>query len=309
MDFMNQRLQLIFIWCVTALVAYAEIGVVTATRLNVRARPGTQYEVVCQVVQNEELEIRERKGDWVGVAPPKSAKVWIDASHLDGDRVMAAESKAYAGAATVFSVIGSFKENDTVKVFRTRQDGWAEVSPPGTSVLWIHKNYLRPPSPPEPEPETVVEVAPDPVEPPKLEPPAPKPGETDHVSVKPNAGGAGVAPPPIPGARDRWEPKPDEVHIHRITANPPKGKPNPIGEATDFTQTGMIIPLNDENTPWDWAIAVKVNDTYYPLGYLAKGYAGIEKWRWRDATVVGKRQWVRGWPRPQITIETLQIAE
>ena len=44
----------------------AETMVVTASRLNVRARAGTQYEVICQVVRDQEVKVVERQGDWIG---------------------------------------------------------------------------------------------------------------------------------------------------------------------------------------------------------------------------------------------------
>jgi uncharacterized protein YgiM (DUF1202 family) len=72
----------------------AETLVVTASRLNVRARAGTQYEVICQVVRDQEVKVVKREGDWIGIAPTDTAKAWIDSKHLDGDTIIAEKSLA-----------------------------------------------------------------------------------------------------------------------------------------------------------------------------------------------------------------------
>jgi hypothetical protein len=202
----------------------------------------------------------------------------------------------------VFSQLGNYAKGDKVKVYRVRQDGWAEVAAPPNAVLWVHKNYLAPPT-------TVTVVNTDDQEKPPEKPPVepPKPGETGVTRIAIPTAEGGTKPPPVAGATEQWEPDPDSYQIHRIATDPQKGPLEYLGVPQAFAETAILIPLKDKHTPWKHALAVKINNTYYPLGYVDPKGKDVTTMQWREVAASGTRRWVRGWPRPVIELTAIRL--
>ena len=85
--------QLVLAWLVACAGVWAQTpdapvaGTITATRLNVRARPGTQYEVVCQLLRDAAVQVVAREGEWVGIAldEPEGKNAGTIKGVVDGD--------------------------------------------------------------------------------------------------------------------------------------------------------------------------------------------------------------------------------
>jgi uncharacterized protein YraI len=65
---------------------YAELvkgGKVAVSRLNVRGGPGINYRKVGQVERGTPLEVRDRNGEWLRIAPPAGCRVWISREYVE----------------------------------------------------------------------------------------------------------------------------------------------------------------------------------------------------------------------------------
>lgn len=62
--------------------AYLREGAVTGERLNVRSGPGIAYSALAQLDKGARPEVLEKKGDWVRITVPKTARFWLDARYV-----------------------------------------------------------------------------------------------------------------------------------------------------------------------------------------------------------------------------------
>ncbi len=249
-----------------------ERAVVTADRLNVRAGAGTRYEVIAQLREHTEVRVLRRQEVWVGIQTPPHADAWVPANSLDAQGVVTEEElHIHAGPGIYYTGYGVLKKGDKVEVRRKKDGLWAEIVPPEGVVSWVHGDYLKAPS-----------TAVDPPE-----------GE--------EAGDPEIAADPT----DQVEPS------EQVEALPPPGDDaaqRTVGSPQQVERTGYIVPLGSEPGPWTFALAQKVEQRYYPIAYLGKGYPDMKQWLWKEVVVTGMHEWLQGWPRPRITIESLKLA-
>ena len=59
-------------------------GTVTKDKVNVRARADKNAEVVAQLAKGDSVEVLDRKGDWLKITLPASAKCYVASKFLDG---------------------------------------------------------------------------------------------------------------------------------------------------------------------------------------------------------------------------------
>jgi SH3-like domain-containing protein len=123
---------------------------VNADRVNLRARPAYESEVVCQAQTGDLLTPVGIQGDWRGVRPPATAPVWVHASFVTNAQVKS-RLNVRGGPGINFSSIAVLQKGDTVKVRSTFGD-WLQIEAPTSSVLWVHKDFVTgmegPTSPP-----------------------------------------------------------------------------------------------------------------------------------------------------------------
>ncbi len=250
-----------------ALAADPVIGTVTANRLNVRPKPGTNYQVLCELQRGAFVTVVRELDDWYGILCPPQGSAWVPAARLDGNGATTAATRVYAGPGTLYASYAGLSAATQVTVVESR-DKWRRIEPPADSVAWVHRNYV---ALPEPEPEPEAEPEPEP---------------------------AVVEERPLPAPKD--------VTIHRIQPKPQDGPLTYFGDAKKVSKSGVIVPLGTEESPWAHALAVHLNETYYPLSYLKAEEIDFKKWEWRPVTIDGTQHWVRGWPRPLIEVDEIE---
>ncbi len=104
-------------------------GTVAADKLNVRVKPGLGRTVVAILSQGEQIEARSVKGDWVEIAAPKSAAVWVAESNLAGDSLKKGAALR-AGPGVAYDAFGFADSSESVKVIDASQEGWRRIEPP-----------------------------------------------------------------------------------------------------------------------------------------------------------------------------------
>ncbi len=70
----------------------AKEGVVQVSKLQVRSGPGINYRILGVVEKDQRLEIRNRKLDWLEIAPPPQCHVWISSAYAQPVEVRPAET-------------------------------------------------------------------------------------------------------------------------------------------------------------------------------------------------------------------------
>lgn len=127
---------------------------VNADRVNVRARPGLNYEVVHQLDFGDTLTVVEREGEeWVGVEPPSGAFAWIHQDYVSDGKVSVARLNARSGPGINYSVLGRLGRGAEVAPVETFGE-WIKIPAPRDGRLWVHQDYLDPVAAPAPEAPT-----------------------------------------------------------------------------------------------------------------------------------------------------------
>lgn len=166
---------------------------VNADRVNLRARPAYESEVVCQAQTGDLLTPAGEQGDWRGVRPPAAAPLWIHSAFVTNGLVKS-RLNVRGGPGINFSSVAILQKGDAVKV-RTTMGDWLQIEAPTSSVLWVHKDFVAgvtpeavpPPAAPAAESNAapVAVAAPQPVVEPVPPVKAPAPPELAAKGLKP----------------------------------------------------------------------------------------------------------------------------
>ena len=128
-------------------------GKVNAARVNVRAGPGTRYEIVVTVSKDTPVTVHAKVGDWLKIAYPAGQHCYIHPRHLQGDieldrlgdgQKLGVQSETAPLRVRNWdrsSVVGQVKRGDLVTIIGMR-GRWAKITPPATAFAWIFHRYV-----------------------------------------------------------------------------------------------------------------------------------------------------------------------
>ena len=171
--------------------AYADEVMVTADRVNLRAAPNGNSEVIGQVMYEERLTL---KGDlsepWVKVGIPERFHVWMYSKLIRNGKVAVNAALTRAGAGLNYSVVGEIERGTLLEERGTFGD-WTKLAPLPQCFAYITNGYVAAVSPgapsaaPEARPAGPV-VAPLPEKPAEVLPPPPAAEEAKEKSGRPD---------------------------------------------------------------------------------------------------------------------------
>ena len=196
-------------------VAFAAIAVsaapvklrVTGNRVNLRARPAFEAEVVGQVSTGLELlpvDSLNESSEWIKVRPPSDVDLWIFSQLLTDGTVNADNTLVRGGPGLQFKPVGKLPKGTKV-VVRDSKGNWTSVAPvPAYCALWIHSDYVEKVEPPPVVPEKVAvpKAGPSPVPVPKADGVprkviAPASSDTGKTNLVPRVKAPSVKPRPV----------------------------------------------------------------------------------------------------------------
>ncbi len=120
--------------------------VVVGDRVNMRARPSLQAEVVGQLNENDRIVVRSLTNDWAEVAPPAGIEFCVHRDFIKDGAVSVPKLHVRAGPGINFSKVGQMVKGDAVKV--TGEFGeWLKIAPPPGSSLWVARSMVKLPEP------------------------------------------------------------------------------------------------------------------------------------------------------------------
>ena len=119
-------------------------GHVTSSRLNVRARPSTRYEIIDVIKKNSLLEVLEIKDEWLKVTAPENSTAWIPARSANEEGIIIADkTQAYAGAGVEYSSLGTAPLNSKVKILYRRDNSWLKVKAEPWMTAWVSSKFVK----------------------------------------------------------------------------------------------------------------------------------------------------------------------
>jgi SH3-like domain-containing protein len=125
----------------------AEVTVVVAgDRVNMRARPSLQAEVVGQLNEGDKIVVRSLTNDWAEVTPPAGIEFCVHRDFVKDGAVSVPRLHVRAGPGINFSKVGQMVKGDAVKV--TGEFGeWLKIAPPPGTSLWVARSMVKLPEP------------------------------------------------------------------------------------------------------------------------------------------------------------------
>lgn len=139
---------------------------VIGNRVNLRAKPDLQSEVVGQVNRGDRLTLKSKNEDWVEVAPPDTIEFWVHRDFIEGDEVSPPRLNVRAGPGINYSVVATIERGTRIRP-RGEFTEWLSIEPPDAASIWITSDLVEeirpaPPARPAPRRRAEPERKPDP---------------------------------------------------------------------------------------------------------------------------------------------------
>ncbi len=109
---------------------------VTSDRVNLRARPVPDAEVVGQVAAGTVLDVRRIDGAWAQVVPPTNVGVWVNAAFVKEGLVATDRLLVRGGPGATFRDIGTVRRGTRLVPLETRGE-WLKCQPPDGVTAWV----------------------------------------------------------------------------------------------------------------------------------------------------------------------------
>lgn len=263
---------------------------VTAERVNLRAKPTLNAEVVGQLQENAQVSVRSIQDEWVEIVPPETIDLWV---HRDFVRMGVVQTKnlnVRAGPGINYNVVGDLNRGDAV-VPRGEFGEWLKIAPPENSSLWMHSEYVesvrpsfirRSPQPaPQPQPATTRATVrrPAPVITPV--PPAAPPQEPQMVVQAAATGEESQLP-------DNWELVPLE------------GQGKRVEREGVLRQVGFLL-----GRPTRYRLVRYEGNTLVTICYIRGNRAQLNDWIGERLLIRGREYWIKDSEYPVLIVEQL----
>ncbi|MCX7934991.1 MAG: SH3 domain-containing protein, partial [Planctomycetota bacterium] len=129
-------------------------GQIVGGRVNIRAGPGTAYEIIATVDDKTPIKVYAVAGEWVKIGYPTGEACYVHQDYIEGnippdipesgrectikgDKVMV-RAKMWDKS----TVVGELKQGDTVVVTGLRGP-WARILPPACARAWVFHKYVK----------------------------------------------------------------------------------------------------------------------------------------------------------------------
>lgn len=132
----------ISLWVMVAGVAMAGQEVrVTSDRVNVRAKPVNDAEVIGQVNQGDVLTVLKVEEVWAEVQAPTNMGVWVKKEFVRNGAVAGDKVNVRSGPGVSYRSVGSLRGGTAVQAREVRGE-WTCIVPTEGISLWIKKEFL-----------------------------------------------------------------------------------------------------------------------------------------------------------------------
>ncbi len=283
------------LYCMVALVSGAEPadpearyafpfkGIVNSNKLNVRAQAGIQSEVVCVLEKGAEVEIKRLVDDWYGIAAPTNTETWIAADRLADNRVINDHTPVYAGPGELFSAYLTLSKDDIVEILNRVGHRWVHIKPPADTIVWVNASFITVDRESMRRDKSWKSQSRD---------------EQGHDLSKQLVEQT-VAPATLR----------DGMIVDPLVPAALPAETIPVGTPRSVTRQGELITLKLGEQRSIYALAIAINQRYYPLAYLSMPNGDLAVHLGKQVEITGEESWIKGWPRPLIQVETVERIE
>ena len=247
-------------------------GKVLKENVNVRSHADKNAEVITQLKKGTNVEVKERKGDWLCIVAPAHAKCYVSAKLLKAGVATADAVHIRCGAGTNFKDIGKLSKGEKVEVVETKGE-WTQIKPTGSCIGWVSADLIEvaPPTP-VPAPIQIVDTV--------ILPPAPVPAPTPAPSLVP-------APAAVPVKLTDIS---DEVHMQYVVKD------------------GYLAAVTESNAPAAYALMTEnIMRREYIRDYLDAPAGSLKQYEGKHVRVLGNQRWKHSERVPVIAVERCEV--
>lgn len=285
--FKSLTLLLLAGWTLTPVFALEPGTVVTveANRLNMRAKPIHDAEVVAQVDFGTELVLKGGShSNFVEIVPPVNISFWVSSAYVKDGVVTAKKLNVRSGASVNHAVVGQVLRREQLQQ-RGAFNEWLEIAPPSQSSLWVSRDYLFMPAPAVPEPPVAEKPLALPV--PVAPAPTPVPPKTAPLTTMVPA----ITPTPTP------VPPSEEV---KLVPLPGQGKiVRREGRLRSYLLKG--------NSPSKYYLSANLHGAQQLICYVENDGNRLRSYRGKNVIIQGHEYWVQGVSRPVIVPKAIIV--
>ena len=118
---------------------------ITADNVNLRAKALLTSEVVAQARYDERLSAYEIGEEWVEVAAPAAADLWVTKSfvQMPANTIGANRVNVRAGPGINYNVVCTLALGDVVEPRGEEVAEWLKIAPPASARLWVSREYVE----------------------------------------------------------------------------------------------------------------------------------------------------------------------
>ena len=124
------------------------LGEVTGERVYIRAGDGVNYTVLGVAQRGDQVEVKERRFDWLRVSVPEKCTLWVfkDLLSPDAEEKQATVAKdnvnVRARPTLKGDIMGQLEKGSTVAIVDKDGD-WVGIAPPPAASAWVHKEFVK----------------------------------------------------------------------------------------------------------------------------------------------------------------------
>tara|TARA_Y100000766_G_scaffold264623_1_gene257562 strand:+ start:921 stop:2144 length:1224 start_codon:yes stop_codon:yes gene_type:complete len=162
MKFCRRLLLTLLLWLIANSVALAKnivseinpskAGIVSADRVNVRARASLIGERVTQLRKGDSVKVLARvkiepvkegqPSEWLKIAMPAGGQTWVYMAFVEEGKITVNRLNVRAGGSEQFGIVGRLAKGDNVKEKRSVGD-WIEIEHPDGAYAFVSANYIK----------------------------------------------------------------------------------------------------------------------------------------------------------------------
>lgn len=297
-------------------------GRITASSLRVRAKAGTKYEVVSILKRDDEVKVFQTKDKWMEIQAPEKTAAWVAKKFVENGEITADGVKVRAGSGIVFSEIGRVSKGDKVKVLQTKNNTWCKIEAQESFRVWVGADYVEILKDEDQFNEKLVQIEKEKAADKAKAEAALKAAEDKHAAIdaemkateKENESKVEDKKAPTelksPASGETVKIPVSEQPAHEINEEEQK-QVDEVIPPNGLKIDGTILRVSTkEHNIVNFALAKKVNNSYFPLCYLKvtdeSQVPGLDKLYLKEVEIIGVQKFVKGWKLPVIFVDSFK---
>jgi len=127
-------------------IASAQVPIrVIGERVNMRAKPRLNAEVVIQAQYDDQLTAYEIGEEWIEVVAPEAVNLWVSKKFVQSPQntIGANRVNVRAGPSINYNIVDTLSLGDSVVPRGKEIQDWIQIAPTPDSRIWIHRDFVE----------------------------------------------------------------------------------------------------------------------------------------------------------------------